>query len=41
MKVTLISHTPDAEIEEFAKRKFPDLKEKGELLKIVDGVRKS
>lgn len=30
-----------AEIEEFAKRKFPDLKERGELLKIVDGMRKS
>lgn len=29
-----------AEIEEFAKRKFPDLKERGELLKIVDGMRK-
>jgi flavin-dependent thymidylate synthase len=30
-----------AEIEEFAKRKFPDLKERGELLKIVDQMRKS
>jgi hypothetical protein len=30
-----------AEIEEFAKKKFPDLKERGELLKIVDGMRKS
>lgn len=30
-----------SEIEEFAKRKFPDLKERGELLKIVDGMRKS
>ncbi len=30
-----------AEIEEFAKRKFPDLKERGELLKIVDAMRKS
>jgi thymidylate synthase (FAD) len=28
------------EIEEFAKRKFPDLKERGELLKIVDAMRK-
>lgn len=30
-----------AEIEEFAKRKFPDLKERGELLKIVDHMRKT
>lgn len=29
-----------AEIEDFAKRKFPDLKERGELLKIVDKMRK-
>lgn len=29
-----------AEIEEFALRKFPDLKERGELLKIVDRMRK-
>ena len=29
-----------AAIEEFAKRKFPDLKERGELLKIVDQMRK-
>jgi flavin-dependent thymidylate synthase len=29
-----------AEIEEFALRKFPDLKERGELLKIVDKMRK-
>lgn len=28
------------EIEEFARRKFPDLKERGELLKIVDAMRK-
>ena len=28
------------EIEEYAKRKFPDLKERGELLKIVDKLRK-
>jgi thymidylate synthase (FAD) len=28
------------EIEEFAKAKFPDLKERGELLKIVDKMRK-
>jgi len=28
------------EIEAFAKRKFPDLKERGELLKIVDKMRK-
>lgn len=28
------------EIEEFAKRKFPNLKERGELLKIVDKMRK-
>lgn len=30
-----------AEIEAFALRKFPDLKERGELLKIVDHLRKS
>lgn len=30
-----------AEIEAFAKRKFPDLKERGELLKIVDKMRKA
>jgi flavin-dependent thymidylate synthase len=29
-----------AEIEAFAKQKFPDLKERGELLKIVDAMRK-
>lgn len=29
-----------AELEEFAKRKFPDLKERGELLKIIDKMRK-
>lgn len=29
-----------AEIEDFALRKFPDLKERGELLKIVDKMRK-
>ena len=28
------------EIEDFAKRKFPDLKDRGELLKIVDAMRK-
>jgi thymidylate synthase ThyX len=28
------------DIEEFAKQKFPDLKERGELLKIVDKMRK-
>jgi len=39
----LFKHGRDyfSEIEEFAKRKFPDLKERGELLKIVDGMRKS
>lgn len=39
----LFKHGRDyfADIEEFAKRKFPDLKERGELLKIVDGMRKS
>ena len=38
----LFKHGRDyfAEIEEFAKRKFPDLKERGELLKIVDQLRK-
>lgn len=38
----LFQHGRDyfAEIEEFAKRKFPDLKERGELLKIVDQMRK-
>ena len=38
----LFKHGRDyfAEIEEFAKRKFPDLKERGELLKIVDQMRK-
>lgn len=38
----LFKHGRDyfAEIEEFAKRKFPDLKERGELLKIVDALRK-
>jgi len=38
----LFKHGRDyfAEIEEFAKRKFPDLKERGELLKIVDAMRK-
>lgn len=38
----LFQHGRDyfAEIEEFAKRKFPDLKERGELLKIVDHMRK-
>ncbi len=30
-----------AEIEAFAKAKFPDLKERGELLKIIDAMRKS
>lgn len=30
-----------AEIEAFARRKFPDLKERGELLKIVDQMRKA
>lgn len=29
------------EIEEFARRKFPDLKERGELLKIVDRMRRA
>lgn len=29
-----------AELEEFAKKKFPDLKERGELLKIIDKMRK-
>lgn len=39
----LFNHDRDyfAEIEEFAKRKFPDLKERGELLKIIDHMRKS
>lgn len=38
----LFKHDRDyfKEIEEFAKRKFPDLKERGELLKIVDAMRK-
>lgn len=38
----LFKHGRDyfSEIEEFAKRKFPDLKERGELLKIVDAMRK-
>ena len=38
----LFSHGRDHfnDIEEFAKRKFPDLKERGELLKIVDKLRK-
>lgn len=38
----LFKHGRDyfAEIEEFAKRKFPDLKERGELLKIIDHMRK-
>jgi flavin-dependent thymidylate synthase len=30
-----------AELEEFARQKFPDLKERGELLKIIDHMRKS
>ncbi len=39
----LFNHERDyfAEIEEFAKRKFPDLKERGELLKIIDHMRKA
>ncbi len=39
----LFKHGRDyfAEIEAFARAKFPDLKERGELLKIVDGMRKS
>lgn len=39
----LFKHGRDyfAEIEAFAKAKFPDLKERGELLKIVDMMRKS
>lgn len=38
----LFKHGRDyfAEIEAFAQRKFPDLKERGELLKIVDQMRK-
>lgn len=38
----LFSHGRDYfnEIEEYAKRKFPDLRERGELLKIVDKMRK-
>jgi thymidylate synthase (FAD) len=41
-KLFLFKHGRDYfnEIEEFAKRKFPDLKERGELLKIVDAMRK-
>lgn len=39
----LFNHQRDYfdEIEDFAKRKFPDLKERGELLKIVDRMRKA
>ncbi len=39
----LFSHGRDHfnEIEEYAKRKFPDLRERGELLKIVDKMRKA
>lgn len=38
----LFNHERDYfnEIEEYAKRKFPDLKERGELLKIIDHMRK-
>ena len=39
----LFNHERDyfTEIEEYAKQKFPDLKERGELLKIIDHMRKA